>query len=359
VIESSNSGSLVDFAAGTKAVFITYPAEKSISDGFGLLPPANGGTGLSSPGTAGNVLTSDGTEWVSQLPSAGGITYTTVKTSNYTASANDGVQTDTSGGAFTVTLPATPAVGDQVIVVDSAGSWATNNLTVGRNGSTINGSATDLTCDISGVSVQFVYSGTTWDVYAQVGGAGAGVVSASGGGTGLTSSGTAGNVLTSDGTGWTSAAPIAAYPQNIQSSNYTLVLGDAGKQIYSANTGAQTITIPTNSSVAFPIGTIITLFNMGTSTITLSVSGVSVYQIGSTTAVASPKIASGVPVQLVKTDTNAWNILTGTLTTSTTASYLIAAGGGSGGSNDTNMGTGGGGAGGLLSGTSTDRKSVV
>jgi hypothetical protein len=319
----------------------------------GVLPAANGGTGLSSPGTSGNVLTSNGTAWVSQLPSAGGITYTAVKTSNYTAANNDGVQTNTSGGAFTVTLPATPSVGAQVFVIDTSSSWATNNLTVGRNGSTIEGLAEDLVCNISNVSVQLVYSGTTWNAFAQVGGAGAGVVSASGGGTGLTSSGTAGNVLTSDGTGWTSAAPIAAYPQNIQSSNYTLVLGDAGKQIYSANTGAQTITIPTNASVAFPIGTIITLFNMGTSTITLSVAGVSVYQIGSTTAVTSPKIASGVPVQLVKTGTNAWNILTGTLTTSTTASYLIAAGGGSGGSNDTNMGTGGGGAGGLLSGTST------
>ncbi len=137
----------------------------------GVLAPANGGTGLSSPGTAGNVLTSNGTAWVSQLAPAGGITYTTVKTANYTAAANDGVQTDTSGGAFTVTLPATPAVGDQVFVIDTSSSWATTNLTVGRNGSTIEGSASDLICDISNVSVQLVYSGTTWNVFAQVGGA--------------------------------------------------------------------------------------------------------------------------------------------------------------------------------------------
>jgi len=48
VLESSNSGSLVNFSAGTKDVFVTYPAEKSISDGYGLLPVANGGTGQSS-----------------------------------------------------------------------------------------------------------------------------------------------------------------------------------------------------------------------------------------------------------------------------------------------------------------------
>jgi hypothetical protein len=103
--------------------------------------------------------------------SGGGLTYV-VKTSNYTAAANEGVLTDTTGGAFTVALPATPATGDQVVVADAGGVWGTNNLTVGRNGSTIDGLAQDLVCDISGVSVQFVYSGTTWEVYAQIGAGG-------------------------------------------------------------------------------------------------------------------------------------------------------------------------------------------
>ena len=78
------------------------------------------------------------------VSSGGGITYTTVKTANYTAVADDGVQTNTTAGAFTVTLPATPAIGDQVFVVDSFNTWGTNNLTIGRNGSTIEGAAQDL-----------------------------------------------------------------------------------------------------------------------------------------------------------------------------------------------------------------------
>jgi hypothetical protein len=52
VLESSNSGSLVNFSAGTKEVFVTYPAEKSIADGYGTLPVANGGTGATSAPTA-------------------------------------------------------------------------------------------------------------------------------------------------------------------------------------------------------------------------------------------------------------------------------------------------------------------
>ena len=79
------------------------------------------------------------------------------------------------------------------------------------------------------------------------------------------------NVLVSNGTTWTSgSAPSSPvnYPQNIQSANYTLVLGDAGKQIFHpvADTTIRTYTIPANASVAFPIGTVVlfTVENGGT-----------------------------------------------------------------------------------------------
>jgi len=96
-----------------------------------------------------------------------GIAYTR-HTANVTMSDNQGVIADTSGGAFTVTLPASPAVGDTVVITDGA-NWATTNLTVGRNGSTIEGDAADMTMDIGGVAVQFTYDGTTWQIYTQVG----------------------------------------------------------------------------------------------------------------------------------------------------------------------------------------------
>lgn len=69
---------------------------------------------------------------------------------------------------------------------------------------------------------------------------------------------TATNVVTN---GYT--AGYLETPQNSQSVNYTLVLGDSGKHIYhpSADTTARTFTIPANASVAFPIGTTITFVN--------------------------------------------------------------------------------------------------
>jgi hypothetical protein len=102
---------------------------------------------------------------------AGGIEYV-YQTSNYSVVNNQGVLANTAGGVFTVTLPATPATGDQCVVADAGGAFGTNNLTVARNGSTIEGIAQDLIVDITGVSVQLIYDGSTWQVYSQVGGAG-------------------------------------------------------------------------------------------------------------------------------------------------------------------------------------------
>jgi hypothetical protein len=78
--------------------------------------------------------------------------------------------------------------------------------------------------------------------------------------------GTAGQVVSTDGSGALSFATVESsvnYPQNIQSAAYTLVIGDAGKQIFhpASDTASRTFTIPANSSVAFPIGTVVLFTN--------------------------------------------------------------------------------------------------
>jgi hypothetical protein len=64
---------------------------------------------------------------------------TTAKTSPFTAVAGTGYFINTTCGAVTVTLPATPSAGDIVAIKDYAGTFATNNITIGRNGSKIAG----------------------------------------------------------------------------------------------------------------------------------------------------------------------------------------------------------------------------
>ena len=86
-----------------------------------------------------------------------------VITSGATAVAGYGYPCDTlTTGAFTLTLPLSPSVGDTVGVKDAANSFAVNNLTIGRNGEKIMGSEEDLVVNMSSVSLEFVYTGTTY-----------------------------------------------------------------------------------------------------------------------------------------------------------------------------------------------------
>ena len=91
----------------------------------------------------------------------GGTEWQAVKTANYTASAGEGIFANTTSGAFTVTLPSSPSQGDEVTIVDYAGTFGSNNLTVARNGSNIDGAATDATLSTNRLNVRFVYADAT------------------------------------------------------------------------------------------------------------------------------------------------------------------------------------------------------
>jgi hypothetical protein len=67
---------------------------------------------------------------------------------------------DTNGGAVTVTLPASPAVGDIVNFVDSRYTFDSNALTVGRNSSKITNATADLVVNTEGAGFGLVYSGS-------------------------------------------------------------------------------------------------------------------------------------------------------------------------------------------------------
>ena len=82
---------------------------------------------------------------------------TTAKTASFTAVSGNGYFVNTTSGAITVTLPASPSSGDIVSISDYTGTFGTNNCTVGRNSSNINGSASDWVIAVTDTSITFVY----------------------------------------------------------------------------------------------------------------------------------------------------------------------------------------------------------
>ena len=84
-----------------------------------------------------------------------------IKTSTFTAVAEKGYFVNTTGGAITVNLPAGSA-GAQIGLVDYAGTWDSNNVTLAPNGSEkIQGSATDATLSRDREAIQVVYVDST------------------------------------------------------------------------------------------------------------------------------------------------------------------------------------------------------
>jgi len=160
--------------------------------------------------------------------------YTSVS-SNITLESNNGYIFDTTSGALTVTLPASPAVGAYINITLTRGGG--NNLVIQRNSSNINGDAADLTCDVSG-TFSLVYTDAT--------------------------------------TGWKfipfsglAYAPATLTVDSITTSK-TLEITDSSKFIRVNSSSNVVVTIPNDSSVSFQNGTQINLMRLGSGNVTLS-----------------------------------------------------------------------------------------
>ena len=86
---------------------------------------------------------------------------TTAKTSPFTSVSGNGYFVNTSGGAVTVTLPASPSAGDIVSIADLNGTFDTNAVTLNRNSSKIKGACNDLDLKDERMSATVIYSGAS------------------------------------------------------------------------------------------------------------------------------------------------------------------------------------------------------
>jgi len=81
--------------------------------------------------------------------------------SNVTLAANNKYFVDTTA-ARTLTLPASPTLGDEIQVFDGTGTAATYNITINSNSGKINGSVQDAILDVNGVGASLIYTGSTY-----------------------------------------------------------------------------------------------------------------------------------------------------------------------------------------------------
>ena len=142
-------------------VVIVEDATARTSNNYTLTFKTVSGTGVAIPVGSKSLLYSDGTNVNKGLINKG---YYTVPGA-YQAVDGDQLLVNTGSGGInssvTITLPATPAIGNEVHFIDSGNFFASNNLTIARNGSNILGSASNLVVNTNSSAFTLVFVNST------------------------------------------------------------------------------------------------------------------------------------------------------------------------------------------------------
>ena len=150
----------VTMPAGAERVFIIEDTTVRGTLNRTLSVLTASGTALAIPTGAVMLVKSDGTNTTKGITEKG---YNTITDSNtpYTAVSGDQILANTSSNPITILLPASPAVGDEVSIIDTRGTWGSNNCIINRNGKPINSGTSNLTLNTNGQSITLLYIDAT------------------------------------------------------------------------------------------------------------------------------------------------------------------------------------------------------
>ena len=119
-------------------------------------------SGTSQPVPPGSTLlcVSDGTNTTTRIIEKG---YATITDSNspYPAVAGAQIFANTTANPIEIDLPSSPAVGDEITIIDTRGTFGSNNLTIDRNGQPINTGTSNLVLNTNGQAITLVYVDST------------------------------------------------------------------------------------------------------------------------------------------------------------------------------------------------------
>jgi hypothetical protein len=181
IIKSTTTTGALSIAVAADFPTLNQNTTGTAANVTGTVAVANGGTGQTSytngqlliGNTTGNTLaktTLTAGTGISVTNGAGSITigntapsiaWQSVQATGFTAVAGLGYPCNTTSAAFTVTLPASPSAGDAITLTDYAGTWATNNITIGVNGNKLNSAAANAILSTNRQSISLVYIDST------------------------------------------------------------------------------------------------------------------------------------------------------------------------------------------------------
>lgn len=216
----------------------------------------------------------------------------------------------------------TLATGDRILLKDQSAGAENGIYVVAASGAPARASDMDAASEVAGAGI-YVIAGTTnggtlWfntnTSTPTLGTTALTFAQFTGGGASLSGTNTwtgkqafsAGATVTPAATPATTEIGYLGSPQMSDQDDYTLAMGDAGKHYYHVSATPHTLTIPANSSVAFPIGTVIAIVNEnGAGAITLAITS-DTLRWGSSTG--SRTIAADGTATLIKVTSTVWRL---------------------------------------------------
>jgi len=149
--------------SGSERVFIIEDAtDRTTANKYTLsVKTASSSTPVAVPVGAVMLLKSDGTDTSKAITEQSYFTITSSTITAYTAVAGDQLLVDTTQTTVTITLPASPTIGDEVVIIDARGTFASNNVTVERNSQPINSGTNNLALSTNGQAITLVYIDST------------------------------------------------------------------------------------------------------------------------------------------------------------------------------------------------------
>ena len=159
IIPASTTG-----GTATRVYVIQDATNRTTTNKYTLgIKTAGSSNPIAVPVGATMLVHSDGTDARLDILQKGNFAITSSSITAYTAVAGDNLLIDTQAAQVTITLPASPTIGDEVSFMDvsPSGGFATNKVTINRNSQPIRGAASNLELVANNQSIKLRYTNAT------------------------------------------------------------------------------------------------------------------------------------------------------------------------------------------------------